>query len=101
MIHYVLNIYFRTAIHLTYLRVGAFEADRLSSVAFGCATLGINGLNFLGLSLPTVNCLLAGNFPSYALVLAGGQILPGRDEQLIFCFERKSFDEDMIANNRN
>lgn len=99
MSHYVLNIYFRTAIYLTYLRAGAFEADSLSSVAFWLCNLRHPWFNLSG--SPTVNCLLAGNFPSYALVLAGGQILPGRNEQLIFCFERKSFDEDMMARNRN
>lgn len=40
------------AIHVTYLRAGTFEADRLSSAAFKLRHLGISGLTSLGLSLP-------------------------------------------------
>ena len=96
-------MYCRTDIHLTYLRAGAFKADRPSSAAFWLCDLRHKWLNLCG-SPPTprtVNCLLAGNFPRYTQVLAGGKILSGRDAQLLFCFERKSLDEDIMANNSN
>lgn len=83
MNHYVLNNNCRTATHLTYLKAGAFEARWPGSAALCLCDLKQKWLNLPGSLSPTVNCLLAGNFPKYTRVLAGGQTLSGRDEQFL------------------
>ena len=83
MNHLILSNDCRTATHPTYLRAGASEAHWPGSAAFRLCDPKHERLNLPGSLSPTVNCSLAGNFPKYTRVLAGGQTLSGRDEQFL------------------